>query len=187
MTTITRHVPTAGAALLLCLLAQPSAAEIRDRITPAQMRQRQASSEWKSSGEAGAPRDPRAKSPAQQSIIAQSTILSDGTYWTLVPTGSVLYVPEKHRQRVVKKPAGTLLNWSQFSGRNRSWLGIQDVDLETAAGEKPLGEAAIQSWAKRGTVVVAVHRGGAISIKQPEPEAPANANPPADRTTPSAS
>jgi len=160
-------------ALLLCLFAQPAllAGEIRDRITPAQMRQLQAGTEWQTGGEAGAARDPRAKSPAKQSIIEQSVILCDGTYWTLVPIGSVLHVPENHRERVVKQPAGKLLNWQQFLVRNRSWLGTEDVDVATAAGRKPIAEETESTWAKRGSVVVAVHRGGAISVKRPEPEA----------------
>ncbi len=166
-------------ALLLSVLAQPAltAGEIRERITPAQMLQRQASTEWKSSEEGGAPRDPRAKSPAKQSVIEQSVILCDGTYWTLVPIGSVLHVPAKHQDRVVKQPAGKLLNWQQFLGRNRSWLGTEDVDIATAAGQTPITKEAESTWAQRGSVVVAVHRGGAISVKRPEPEAETKAAP----------
>ena len=151
------------------------------------MRQRQASTKLPKGITVAAEPDPRAKSSAKQSIIAQSTILSDGTYWTLVPTGSVLHVPKQHQDRVIKQPAGKLLNWTQFSGRNRGWLGTQDVDLETAAGQKPLDEAAVDSWIKRGTIVVAVHRGGAISVKTPKPESPAAEEPASNKTTPAKS
>ena len=97
-----------------------------------------------------------------------------------MPAGSVLHVPKQHQDRVVKNPVGTLLNWTQFAGRNRGWLGTQSVDLETAAGRKPLAEAAVESWTKRGTVVVAVYRGGAISVKRPEQESPEADKPAAD-------
>jgi len=172
MTSITLHARTAGSAMLLLLLAQPAvqAGEIRDRITPAELAQRQAGTEWKTSEEGGTPRDPRAKSPAKQSIIEQSVILHDGTYWTLVPVGSVLHLPDNHKNRVVKQPAGKLLNWQQFLGRNRSWLGTEDVDIATAKGETPLNKENESSWAKRGSVVIAVYRGGAISVKRPKPE-----------------
>lgn len=185
MKTITRHARTAGSATLLLLLAQPAlqAGEIRDRITPEQMRQRQAAGAHLPKGSSLAAKpDPRARSSAEQSIIAQSTILSDGTYWTLVPDGSVLHVPEKHQARVVDTPAGTCLNWIQFAGRNRSWLGTHNVDLETAAGRKPLDKAAVDSWARRGTVMVAVHRGGAISVKRPQQESPEADKPSSDKT-----
>lgn len=168
-----RHAARCASALLLCLLAQPAvqAGEIRDRITPAQLAQRQAGTEWKTSAEGGTPHDPRAKSPAKQSIIEQSVILCDGSYWTLVPVGSVLHLPDNQKNRVVKQPSGKLLNWQQFLGRNRSWLGTEEVDIPTAKGETPITKENESSWAKRGSVVIAVYRGGAISVLRPETEA----------------
>jgi len=144
--------------------------DVRDRISPEALRQRQAQAASPFGSATAEARDPRAKSPAARSIVRESTILSDGTCWTMVPVGSVLHVPEKLRDRVPEGPSGTLLTWQQFLGRNRGWVGTEEVDMETATGRKPVTEEMSANWQRRGSVVVAVHRGGAISVRRPTPE-----------------
>jgi hypothetical protein len=103
--------------------------------------------------------------PREESILAQSTILSDGSCWTLVPKGAVLHVPAAHQAKVDSKPVGTLLPWAEFLTRNFAWLGTYDVKLDQAAGSVPLAAELPATWSKLGKVVVAVHFAGPISVK----------------------
>lgn len=109
--------------------------------------------------------------PGQESILAQSSILNDGTFWTLVPKGAVLHVPAGHQAKVDAKPVGTLLPWADFLARNFAWLGTCDVDLAQAAGTRPMPADLPENWVKLGKVVVAVHFAGPISVKPAVPAA----------------
>lgn len=109
--------------------------------------------------------------PREESILAQSTILSDGTCWTLVPKGAVLHLPATHKARVDSKPLGSLLPWADFLARNFAWLGTCELSLDQAAGKQPLAAGLSDNWTKLGKVVVAVHLAGPVSVK---PAAPAS-------------
>lgn len=146
-----------------------NAAEIRDRITPEQMRRSQASIEWRQEGGDGSVRDPRVRPPVEQSILKQSVILCDGRFWSLVPKGSILHLPERHDQRIVDRPTGQPISWNRFLALNRSWLTTHEVDIPTASGKKPVADQVRSFWATRNHVVVAIHLGGAISVKPPKP------------------
>jgi hypothetical protein len=111
--------------------------------------------------------------PREESILAQSTILSDGTYWTLVPKGAVLHIPATRKASVDARPVGTLLPWADFLSRNFAWLGTCDLSLDQAAGNQPLAAGLADNWSKLGKVVVAVHLAGPISVR---PAAPAAIN-----------
>ena len=103
--------------------------------------------------------------PAEQSIIAQSTILSDGTRWTLVPNGAVLHVPAKLQTRVGTEPSGQLVPWMEFLTANRGWLGTCEVSFEQAAGKSALSAATTDHWPKQDKVIVATHQRGPISVR----------------------
>jgi hypothetical protein len=117
--------------------------------------------------------------PREESILAQSTILSDGTNWTLVPKGAVLHRPAAQKAKVDAKPLGTLLPWADFLSRNFAWLGTCDLNLDQAAGNQPLAAGLADNWSKLGKVVVAVHLAGPISVR---PAAPAAINTPTAST-----
>ena len=106
----------------------------------------------------------KAERPAAQSIIAQSEIINDGENWTLVPKGAVLFVPERNTANVGTKPVGKLLLWSEFLAKNPAWVSTQEISYDQATGEIPLPEGSMDHWQKRNCIVVAVHRGGPISL-----------------------
>ena len=110
---------------------------------------------------------PAAPAPAAaQSIIRQSTLLHDGRgHWTMVPAGALVHVPEALRPRVVQAPAGSLLPWLDFLALNRTWLTTTEVSLEQAAGQQGLPAERSEFWLKQDKIVVAVHRGGPISLR----------------------
>lgn len=105
--------------------------------------------------------------PVDQSIIAQSTILSDGSNWTIVPNGAVLHVPENLKSRTGTKPTGGLLAWSDFLVRSRGWITTCEVTIEQATGKTPLPAERSASWPKQDKIVVAVHQRGPISFRPP--------------------
>ena len=143
-----------------------------DRITPDEIAARQKSSAPLAAlprpmaGAAG-----QVTSPAEQSLIKQSEILNDGIHWTLVPKGAVLHIPPAFSDRVGAKPLGKLLTWTEFLTANRSWLFTEEVTFDHAAGKKPFAASRHDAWNKGNKVVVAVLRGGPISVRS-EPTTP---------------
>ena len=109
--------------------------------------------------------------PAGQSIIKQSSILHDGTNWTLVPKGAVIFIPAALKGRVDVKPVGTLLSWADFLAKNRGWITTTDVSFDQAAGNQPMPAERAAFWAKQDKIVVAVHQNGPISVRI-APESP---------------
>jgi hypothetical protein len=113
--------------------------------------------------------------PAEQSLIGQSTILSDGNRWTLVPKGAVLHLPERHKNRVEGEPAGQLVPWLEFLSVNRIWLDTCEVSFDQAAGKSALPVASTEHWPKQDKIIIAVHQRGPISVRpmqSPNPPTP---------------
>ena len=103
--------------------------------------------------------------PADQSIIADSTILSDGTNWTIVPNGAVLFIPDKLKSRISTTPSGKLIAWSEFLVRARGWVTTCEVSIEQATGKDPIPAERSAFWSKQDKIVVAVHQRGPISFR----------------------
>lgn len=103
--------------------------------------------------------------PTDQSIIAQSTILHDGTHWTLVPKDAVVFLPETMKSRIKVRPVGTLLQWNEFLTRNQHWVTTTEVTFEQAAGNEALPAECAKVWAQQDKVVVAVLQSGPISVR----------------------
>lgn len=103
--------------------------------------------------------------PSEQSIIKQSSILHDGSNWTIVPRGAVIFVPTAQKPRVDAKPVGTLLSWADFLVKNRSWITTTDISFDQAAGNEPMPAERSAFWSKQDKVVVAVHQNGPISVR----------------------
>lgn len=102
--------------------------------------------------------------PVEQSIIKQSVILNDGTNWTLIPVGAVVFLPEAMKARVNAHPVGKLLPWVEFLTKNVSWITTAEVNFEQAAGKQPLPAERVTFWAKQDKIVIAVHQNGPISV-----------------------
>lgn len=113
--------------------------------------------------------NPSIRRQEEQSIIKQSVILNDGTNWTLVPKGAVIFLPEAMKRRVDVKPTGNLLVWVDFLAKNQAWITTCDISFDQAAGKKPLQPERVAFWSKQDKIVVAVHQSGPISVRIPEP------------------
>lgn len=110
------------------------------------------------------------KMPPRNDLYANSVLLSDGSYHTLLPKRALLHVPEALQGRVVEEPEGRLLLWPDFLKRNRNWLVGQEVTFETAKGEQPFSQEEMDIFRRNNLVVVAVLRGSPISVLPPKIE-----------------
>lgn len=104
---------------------------------------------------------------SESSLYRKSIILFDGQMHTVVPVGSLLRLPPAYRNRVIQKPQGPFTFWPAFLKRNESWLGTWEVPLKMAQGDEALAKRVLLQTAKESRALVAVYRGGPISILQP--------------------
>jgi hypothetical protein len=159
------------ATLILCALASCAFADtvIQPRVTSEDLVKRQQGNPVQTVEAPPKGEVKKASSPEELSIVKQSTILSDGRNWTLVPRGAVICLPAAVKSKVDVKPTGTLLPWADFLARNYSWITTNEVSFDQAAGAAALPPERVAFWAKQDKVVVAVHQGGPISVRVAPP------------------
>lgn len=93
-----------------------------------------------------------------------STFIQIGESYTLVPKGAVLNLPEKFAAAIVTQPVGRFVAWQEFQATNRGSLSNLEITLEQAAGKVPIDPAKLDAAKKAGVLLVAVIRGGAVSV-----------------------
>ena len=111
----------------------------------------------------------QAKPPEPASNVKQSVVLHDGKNWTLIPTGSVVFIPDTLKIHVNARPVGTLLAWADFLVKNRSWVTTYDVSFDQAAGNQPIPAERLTFWSRQDKIVVTVHQSGPIPVRLPDP------------------
>lgn len=149
-------------ALVAPLFAEPA---MTDRITPEQLAAKPQESPLLALPQLKSPDEAKVKSSSKESIIAQSDILTDGSRWTLVPKGAVLHTPSSMAAKVGGSPMGQLVPWADFLAANPAWITTEEISYDQACGKIPLSLEHTNFWPKQGKVVVAVHLGGPISVK----------------------
>lgn len=159
------------ATLIFCALASCAFADtvIQPRITSEELVKRQQGNPVQTVEAPPKGEVKKTSPPEEQSIVKQSTILSDGKNWTLVPQGAVICLPAAAKSRVNVKPTGTLLPWAEFLSKNYSWITTNEISFDQAAGAVPLPPERVAFWAKQDKVVIAVHQGGPISVRVAAP------------------
>lgn len=103
-----------------------------------------------------------------EGLVSRSSIISSASNWTLLPKRAILHVPPLFEQRVNNARNGKLTTWQDFYGKNRGWIRELPVTIAQAKGEDPLSKEYLESVKAAGQVVVAVCRGGPISVRWPE-------------------
>ena len=111
---------------------------------------------------------PAVQAPA--GLLERSTIISYRGNWTIVPKNAVMFIPAAYEKRIVAQPEGTLLPWSEFYLKNRGWIHCQNVRISDARGKTTLNEGALAAHQSLGRVVVAVLKGGPISMPPVAPK-----------------
>ena len=104
----------------------------------------------------------------RESLVKRSTIVSGGASWTLVPRGAVLSIPDRFSDRVNGERNGKLVSWRDFYAKNNRWIRLLPVTIEQATGENPFTPEYLESLQKTGLLVVAVCKGGPISVHLPK-------------------
>jgi len=104
-------------------------------------------------------------SPLSHTTMDQSSILHDGTHWTMVPKGALIHLPAEIKDRSNVKPVGTLLPWKDFLAKNQQWITTSEVTFDQAVGNEELPAECAGSLANQGKVVVAVHRNDPASVQ----------------------
>lgn len=108
----------------------------------------------------------RAKEYSQASLIDRSDALSHGGMATLLPKGSVLFVPETMVDRVSLSEGAALVDWREFYRSNSHWLLPWSIKLEQALGEEALDLGHLERLKRMGKVVVAICFDQPISIRE---------------------
>jgi hypothetical protein len=103
--------------------------------------------------------------PDHPSIIKQSTVLHDGSHWTMVPNAAIMFLPEALKARVNAKPVGKLLPWNEFLTKNQAWIQTSEVSFDQAAGNEKLPAEQAALWTQQDKLVIAVHQTGPISVR----------------------
>lgn len=161
---------------LICLTQLLSAqsspvVQTRDVITEEALRQQVSKTPSLKSQLAVTAKPVTEKAPAiQSSLWSRSIILTDGEMYTLVPVGSILHLPTTLRDRVVAKPVGQFTFWPNFLKRNSSWLGGHEVTLAMAKGDAKAAKSVLQSISKDSRMLVAIYKGGPVTILEAAPE-----------------
>ncbi|MFC4993069.1 hypothetical protein [Rubritalea tangerina] len=94
-----------------------------------------------------------------------SEILVSGKYHTLVPKGSILFLPERHKKRVANAPTGDYISLKKFISKNYAWLSTHEVTLEQARGTAPLPEQKMKTLQQSGRVIIAQYKKNPISVR----------------------
>lgn len=139
-------------------------AALRDKMIDARQTQSRAYSGVSSQGLGLTP--PPADSGA---VDITPQVLVFGNFWTFVPAGAVIHVPERLQNRVNGQPSGTLLEFRDFLNRNRGWIITREVSRSQAAGKTPFSEKFQQILQNSGQVNIATLSGNPVSINPSVP------------------
>ena len=113
---------------------------------------------------------PGKAAPLGYDLVSMSTFISGEAVYTLVPKSAVLHVPEARSGSVGDAPGKKFASWPVFLAAHRAWLTPFEVSLAQARGEAPISPDQIEMFKKGTSVVVAVHRGGPISVLPLQPK-----------------
>jgi hypothetical protein len=98
------------------------------------------------------------------SLYRNAHILVNRGQHTIIPKGSIIYLPSKDKAKVCDKPSGKFTFWPDFIKKNQSWIWLYDITLKQARGLESIPESKLKEFAKLNRMVVATYRKSLISI-----------------------
>ena len=104
------------------------------------------------------------------SLYRNTHILINRGQHTIIPKGSIIYLPSKDKAKVCETPSGKFTFWPDFIKKNQSWIWLYEITLKQARGLEPIPEHKLKELAKLNRVVVATYRKNPISISPPPAE-----------------
>lgn len=104
-------------------------------------------------------------------LLDNSEFITFNGSTTLVPKNALIQIPAKYKDRINNhKPGSKILSWIDFYSLNRGWISTVEVNLAQARGETPIAPELMETLTKNGNLVVAVLKGGPISVRPPKAE-----------------
>jgi len=105
--------------------------------------------------------------PQLSSLYRNSHILVHRGKHTIIPKGSIIYLPTKDKTKVCETPSGKFDFWPDFLKKNQSWIWTYEVTRDQAKGLKPIQESKLEEFAKMNRMVVATYQKSPITILPP--------------------
>ena len=97
-------------------------------------------------------------------LLSQSDIISFGGAATLVPKRAIIQIPKNYADRIKYVNGSQIMGWADFYAVNRGWITTVEISRVQAEGNQPLQEDTSKLLSKSGNLVVAVYKGGPISL-----------------------
>lgn len=145
--------------------ARVKAAAMTERITPVELAQRKASA----SNTIASPKFKPVENKPSHAVVkpdlyANTEIIFDGVYHSILPKGCILGYTEELSKSVVEQATGEFMFWPEFYAKNKAWIKLQEVDVATAKGDVPLSEALVKSLQTESKLTVAVYKGNPVTV-----------------------
>lgn len=112
----------------------------------------------------------QAKPKSQGTLYRGAHILVNRGQHTIIPKGSIIYLPAKDKAKVTETPSGKFTFWPHFIKKNQSWIWLYEITLKQARGLEPIPEHKLKELAKLNRMIVATYKKNPISILAPPPE-----------------
>ncbi|MGJ8632512.1 MAG: hypothetical protein ACSHX7_01210 [Luteolibacter sp.] len=97
--------------------------------------------------------------------LEASTILSAYGYWTFVPKGSVIHIPDSLKGNIASAPQGQLVLFPEFLAKNIAWLTTRELKMDEIVGDTPIKDDIRKAMATSGRIVVATLSGSPVTFK----------------------
>lgn len=156
----------------VCLAEEPAKPIMRDAATHDDLVKRYRMAEANDPMKQMAPsqgEDPAKNRPTD--ILADSDFLCFNGTATLVPKRAIISLPENLKARTQLAPNVPFRVWSDFYAANRGWITTIEISRAQAEGREDLGLETKDTIAKSGNIIVAVYKGGPISLLPLKPDA----------------
>lgn len=104
-------------------------------------------------------------------LLDTSDLITFNGQTTLVPKNAIIKIPDKFAGRINNHQQGAkIADWLQFLTANRGWITAVEVTLAQAKGEVPVSPELMDPASKNANLLVAVIRGGPVSVLPPKIE-----------------
>lgn len=108
------------------------------------------------------------------SLKDRCDILSSQGKLVMVPKGSILFIPDSLKSKVITsgKPTGKLITWNEFLALNGTWIHMFSVTFDQASGKAKIPQDQLESLGQLNKIVVARRGKNIISVSPKALEPP---------------
>ena len=99
-------------------------------------------------------------------IYQITDVVVDRKFHTVLPKRCILHIPVGMESKVGVAPRGKLILFNNFYQRNQNWMHKIELSYEEVNGLVPMNQDKMNRLSKLGKMIVAVHKGHPISVKE---------------------